>query len=155
LTFFEFRKYFGNVRASRTRLDSRKLVPTLIFAKKREKIAKKRVFSRKLGSERVRNEPFTEITENNEKMTFNSSRLDSRKTRSVSKLDSNFGKKFGMQGPSSDPFLGRRHLLLGRRNLCFTMNVINGLPNCVLFCLKGRQLPNVENHCSKLSSSQF
>jgi hypothetical protein len=33
-------------------------------------------------------------------MTFNSSRLDSRKTRSDSKLDSNFGKKFGMQGPS-------------------------------------------------------
>jgi len=46
----------------------------------------------------------------------------------------------------SNPFLGRRYLLLGRQNLCFTaMNVINGSPNCVLFCFMGRQLPNVEN----------
>jgi len=47
----------------------------------------------------------------------------------------------------TDPFLGHRHLLLGRQNLCIsTMNVINGSPNCVLFCFMGRQQPNVENH---------
>jgi len=51
-----------------------------------------------------------------------------------------------------DPLMGRRHLLLGRQNLCFsTMNVKNGSPNCVIFCFVGRQLPNVENHCSRQS----
>ncbi len=39
--------------------------------------------------------------------------------------------------------------LLGRQNLCFsTIIVIYGSPNCVIFCFVGRQLPNVENHCS-------
>jgi len=32
--------------------------------------------------------------------------------------------------------MGRRHLLLGRQNLCFsTMSVKNGSPNCVIFCV--------------------
>ncbi len=44
------------------------------------------------------------------------------------------------------PILGRRHLLLGRQNLCCsTMNGINGSPYCVIFCMLGHQLPNVEN----------
>ena len=46
-----------------------------------------------------------------------------------------------------DPLLGRRHSHLGRQNLYYNSNlVLHGSPNCVLFCLVGRQLPNVENH---------
>ena len=38
---------------------------------------------------------------------------------------------------------------VGRQNWCYiTMLVIYGSPHCVLFCLVGRQLPNVKNHCS-------
>jgi hypothetical protein len=43
LTYFEFRKYFGNVQAFRTRPDSRKLVPTLIFTKNLQKLGSERV----------------------------------------------------------------------------------------------------------------
>jgi hypothetical protein len=53
----------------------------------------------------------------------------------------------------SQPIFGSQALtlLLGRQNLCFsTMNVINGSPNCVLFCFMGYQLPNVENHCIRM-----
>jgi hypothetical protein len=47
-----------------------------------------------------------------------------------------------------DPLLGRRHLLLGRQNLCFSTIIVKyGSPNCVIFCFVGRQLPNVENLC--------
>ena len=49
-----------------------------------------------------------------------------------------------------DPFLGRVCLLLGRQNLCFiAIIVIYGSPNCVLLSFVGRQLLNVENHCSR------
>ncbi len=38
------------------------------------------------------------------------------------------------------------HLHLDHQNLRYcTMMVVNGSPNCVLFCYVGRQLPNVEN----------
>jgi hypothetical protein len=61
----------------RTRLDSQKLVPTLIFAKKTRKTS--------------RNEPFNKIFESNKKMTFNSSRLDSQKLIPTRKPTRNFG----------------------------------------------------------------
>ena len=50
-----------------------------------------------------------------------------------------------------DPKVGRVYSLLGRQNLCFsTIIVICGSPNCVLSSFVGRQLLNVENHCSKV-----
>ena len=46
-----------------------------------------------------------------------------------------------------DPLLGRGHLLLGRQNLDYSsILVVNGSPNCVLFCYVGRHLPGAENH---------
>ncbi len=95
---------FGNVRFSKIRVgmscssffqtcpDSRKLVPTLIFAKNRKNCEKTWKTSR--------NEPFNEIFESNEKMTFNSSRLDSRKLVPTRKPTWNFEFKFGMQDPN-------------------------------------------------------
>ena len=51
----------------------------------------------------------------------------------------------------SHPLLGRGHLLLGRQNLEFSSHlVLNRSPNCVFSFFLGRQLPNVENHCSRL-----
>jgi hypothetical protein len=83
IAVFQFRKYFGNVRAFQTCLDSQKLF-----------LAKIRVGTSRNKSERVgtsRNEPYTEITENNEKMTFNSSRLDLRKLVPTQNSTRNFG----------------------------------------------------------------
>jgi len=75
--------------------NSSRLVPTLIFAKNCEKtrfFAKIRV---------VRVGKYEKITnENNKKMTFNSSRLDSRKLVPTRKPTRKFGYKFGMQGPT-------------------------------------------------------
>ena len=46
--------------------------------------------------------------------------------------------------------MGRGHLLLGRQNSRYrSVIVTHGSPNCVLLCFVGRQLPNVENHCSR------
>jgi len=46
--------------------------------------------------------------------------------------------------------------LLGCQNLSFsTIIVIYGSPNCVIFCIVGRQLPNVENHCSMQCASKI
>ncbi len=85
LPFFEFRNISEIFWAFRTRSD-----PNFC-----EKIAKIRVRT-------SQNKPFTEITENNEKMTFNLSRLDSRKlvpTRIPTRI---FEFEFGMQGPKFD-----------------------------------------------------
>ncbi len=42
----------------------------------------------------------------------------------------------------------RGYFLLDRQNLSFSTSlVLNGLLNCALFCIVGRQLPNIENHC--------
>ncbi len=57
---------------------------------------KKCVFSQKIRVRTSQNEPFTKITE---KMTFNSSHLDSQKLVPTRNLTQNFRKKLGMQGP--------------------------------------------------------
>ena len=53
----------------------------------------------------------------------------------------------GSQQVGHNPLLGRGQLHLGRQKQCYSsIIVIYGLPNCVLLCFVGRQLPNVENH---------
>ncbi len=106
---------FGNCRFSkirvgasflsffRTRLDSQKLVPTCSDPNFREKwlfFRENQGFCRNFCFREFRKLPFFK---NQGRSKFfelfpNSSRL--AKTRSDSKLNSNFGKKFGMQGPS-------------------------------------------------------
>jgi len=72
---------FGNILVIS---EPSELVPTRSDPNFREKIAKIRVGT-------SRKEPFTEITENNKKMTFNSSRLDSRKLVPTRNSTRNFG----------------------------------------------------------------
>ena len=54
-------------------------------------------------------------------------------------------------GGSGPTFWVAGHLLLGCQNLCYsTIISINWSPNCVLFCIVGRQPSNVDNHWFKV-----